>query len=540
METGNFKTRYHVMEVSSIETFMNVKGNFHHDCKDVYFLRMIGINEAMTREIQRMDQRLTEQMNQGKGFYNRIGSLPRLAAMEDAEFYAKCYEDWLRSGKKYAAVRASGQNQQLCRILGGACAEILGLLEKGKQGMNASIEKNFLVKVLFWLDQTVFSALQNWRPESSMKVACMDISRQQEYLFCYLLTLLGFDVLLLQVNQDISRELEQLGLSRKYAAAKDKRNAAAYAKRIAVPEYQPEIYGSSKSPRVSAENASSAAGKEGQPEGKSASVNVRNGKETHGGTTITAKKCAPVNVRVPERDRRTREMLDSRKKEKISGQPENRRDMTGRQEISNGRAPANHQSVSGLRRELTYEELAQLASSVVQIMIHDSRGEVIGGGSGIMIGRGGYILTNNHVACRGGLYSVRIEEDERVYQTDEMIKYNSVLDLAVLRIDRNLQPLPIYQGDKKLVRGQRVVAIGSPLGLFNSVSDGIISGFRSVEGVDMIQFTAPISNGSSGGAVLNMYGEVIGISTAGFDAGQNINLAVGYEYIGNFIRGFVN
>ena len=55
----------------------------------------------------------------------------------------------------------------------------------------------------------------------------------------------------------------------------------------------------------------------------------------------------------------------------------------------------------------------------------------------------------------------------------------------------------------------------------------------------MIQFTAPISQGSSGGAVLNMYGEVIGISTAEIDAGQNINLAVGYEFINSFIRGFL-
>ena len=54
----------------------------------------------------------------------------------------------------------------------------------------------------------------------------------------------------------------------------------------------------------------------------------------------------------------------------------------------------------------------------------------------------------------------------------------------------------------------------------------------------MIQFTAPISQGSSGGALLNMYGEVIGISTAGFDRGQNINLAVGYEDILMFIQGF--
>ena len=54
----------------------------------------------------------------------------------------------------------------------------------------------------------------------------------------------------------------------------------------------------------------------------------------------------------------------------------------------------------------------------------------------------------------------------------------------------------------------------------------------------MMQFTAPISSGSSGGAVLNMYGEVVGISTAGIDEGQNLNLAVTYEDIRSFARGF--
>ena len=83
------------------------------------------------------------------------------------------------------------------------------------------------------------------------------------------------------------------------------------------------------------------------------------------------------------------------------------------------------------------------------------------------------------------------------------------------------------------------MAIGSPLGLFNSVSDGFISGFRNINDVAMIQFTAPISHGSSGGAVLNMQGEVIGISTAGIDSGQNINLAIGYENIQLFTNGFM-
>ena len=172
------------------------------------------------------------------------------------------------------------------------------------------------------------------------------------------------------------------------------------------------------------------------------------------------------------------------------------------------------------------------------ITIHNGRGKAVGTGSGIVIGRNGFVLTNFHVTGGGRSFSVQLENDETVYRTSEIIKYHPNLDLAVLRIDRELSPLKMYSGREELRRGQRVVAIGSPLGLFNSVSDGIISGFREINGVEMIQFTAPISGGSSGGALLNMHGEVIGISTAGFSRGQNLNLAVGYKdiipFIGNF------
>ena len=223
------------------------------------------------------------------------------------------------------------------------------------------------------------------------------------------------------------------------------------------------------------------------------------------------------------------------------------------------RAPRNHDSGSaqnsiqiqngmldrgsaprGARAEMSFEQLAQLASSVVMIMVHDKKGEQFASGSGIMIGRKGYILTNNHVLSEGSFFTVRMENDDQCYRADQIIKYNQLLDLAVIRIDRELVPLPIYNGPQKLVRGQKVVAIGSPLGLFNSVSDGIIAGFRVLDDVDMIQFTAPTSPGSSGGAVLNMYGEVIGISTAGAPGAQGINWAVGYEFINLFTQGFRN
>ena len=75
------------------------------------------------------------------------------------------------------------------------------------------MEKNFVVKLLYWLDHTVAAALENWKPQDTRKVVFENICRQQEYLFCFLLTLLGFDVLLIQSNQDLDRELEGLGLS---------------------------------------------------------------------------------------------------------------------------------------------------------------------------------------------------------------------------------------------------------------------------------------------------------------------------------------
>lgn len=201
-------------------------------------------------------------------------------------------------------------------------------------------------------------------------------------------------------------------------------------------------------------------------------------------------------------------------------------------------SPGSNSANRGARAEMSFEQLAQLAASVVMIMVHDKKGEPFATGSGIMIGRKGYILTNNHVLSEGSFFSVRIENDDKNYRADQIIKYNQLLDLAVIRIDRELVPLPIYKGQQKLVRGQKVVAIGSPLGLFNSVSDGIIAGFRVIDDVDMIQFTAPISPGSSGGAVLNLFGEVIGISTAEARNAQAINWAVGYEFINLFTQGF--
>lgn len=188
--------------------------------------------------------------------------------------------------------------------------------------------------------------------------------------------------------------------------------------------------------------------------------------------------------------------------------------------------------------ELSYEQLASLATSVVMIKTFGEDDKVLCYGSGVVLHQDGYILTNLHVEGGGKYYSVLYENDTNEYITHQFVKYHDMHDLAILKVDRISHPLPVKM-DGQLVRGQKIVAIGSPLGLFNSVSDGIVSGFRDIRQMSMIQFTAAISNGSSGGALLDMHGRLVGLITAGFDDGQNLNLAVPANLIYQFAQNFI-
>ena len=188
--------------------------------------------------------------------------------------------------------------------------------------------------------------------------------------------------------------------------------------------------------------------------------------------------------------------------------------------------------------EYSYEQLASLSSSVVMIKNYDHENNVICYGSGVVIHSKGYILTNFHVVEGGHHFSVLYENETEEYVTDHFIKYHQQHDLAIIKVEKNCSPLTV-KTDGHLVRGKKIVAIGSPLGLFNTVSDGIVSGFREIRTMSMIQFTAPISDGSSGGALLDMYGRLVGLITAGFDKGQNLNLAVPSDKIFQFAENFI-
>lgn len=155
-------------------------------------------------------------------------------------------------------------------------------------------------------------------------------------------------------------------------------------------------------------------------------------------------------------------------------------------------------------------------------------------GSGFVVSSDGLILTNSHVINMSETISVKFIADNRVYSNVKVVKNNTIRDLALLKINEAGNFTPVVLGDSDQISvGERVVAIGNPKGLENTVSDGLVSAIRDLNGTKLIQISAPISPGSSGGALFNMNGEVIGITSSSFNEGQNLNFAVAINHAKN-------
>jgi serine protease Do len=149
-------------------------------------------------------------------------------------------------------------------------------------------------------------------------------------------------------------------------------------------------------------------------------------------------------------------------------------------------------------------------------------------GSGFIISKDGYIVTNNHVVNDADEIKVKLY-NEKEY-TAEIIGKDSKTDLALIKINaKNLIPLKIGNSTQLKV-GTWVVAIGSPFGLEQTVTAGIVSAKGRVLGAgpydDFIQTDASINPGNSGGPLLNLAGEVVGINTAIIRSGQGIGFAI--------------
>lgn len=150
-------------------------------------------------------------------------------------------------------------------------------------------------------------------------------------------------------------------------------------------------------------------------------------------------------------------------------------------------------------------------------------------GSGVIVASKGdnyfNVVTNTHVLSRGMFFRVTTS-DAQVFWAQPLY-FSTKTDFAILLCKgkpASIAKLADNVSDVKI--GNKVYAIGNPLGLDRSLSDGLISGFRNEGDLELIQMTAPISPGSSGGGLYNKSGELIAITSAGMRNGQNLNLAI--------------
>ncbi len=162
------------------------------------------------------------------------------------------------------------------------------------------------------------------------------------------------------------------------------------------------------------------------------------------------------------------------------------------------------------------DTVARVDPSVVTVAVGRT-----GIGSGVVYREGGFVVTNAHVVGKATRVSVELADGSRT--PAEVLATDEITDLAVLRTERRDLPAATFSTVQPRV-GELVLAMGSPLGFQNSVTAGIVSGLgREIPGaaaqgarslVDLIQTDAAISPGNSGGALVNIAGEVVGINEA--------------------------
>jgi serine protease Do len=176
------------------------------------------------------------------------------------------------------------------------------------------------------------------------------------------------------------------------------------------------------------------------------------------------------------------------------------------------------------RAKLTVSDIAKYVDRMVLIEVKGFQdGESFSAsGSGFFLGTDGRIATNYHVIDAATQGTVTLNGGQK-YDISAVLGYSKDQDLAVIQINGTGFPVCTLGDSIKVAVGDPIVAIGSPLGVQNTVSEGIVS---KIWDDGDLQITAPISPGSSGGALFNMYGEVVGVTTWKIREGENMNGAV--------------
>ena len=186
--------------------------------------------------------------------------------------------------------------------------------------------------------------------------------------------------------------------------------------------------------------------------------------------------------------------------------------------------------------QLPLRELAKLEESVVFIQTYADPGRTIplSTGSGVLFNNG-MILTNTHVLGSAPRFGITYNymDKNREFGVSTVLYADEKSDIAVLYSPDAISPSIKVGSSATLSKGDHIVTIGSPFGIDfrNTFTDGIVSGFVELSGQHFIQFTAPVSSGSSGGALINEYGELVGITSEKILDAENMNLAIPIDLV---------
>lgn len=168
--------------------------------------------------------------------------------------------------------------------------------------------------------------------------------------------------------------------------------------------------------------------------------------------------------------------------------------------------------------------------SVVLLLMEDENRQPLSLGSGFFISQN-IIATNFHVIENASTGYIKLIGDEREYEIEGVVGVDKSRDLALIKVSGITAPSINIKDDDELDIGNKIYVIGNPLGLEGTFSEGIVSGVRKFEDFELYQITAPISPGSSGGPVLDVSGNVVGVAFATISEGKNLNFAILAKYL---------
>ena len=174
---------------------------------------------------------------------------------------------------------------------------------------------------------------------------------------------------------------------------------------------------------------------------------------------------------------------------------------------------------------------AAVSPSVVVVETFDSKGKPLSLGSGVVVAAG-RVVTNFHVVR--GAAKVRLRQKSEIWPAT-VLRADRAHDLCLLTAKDISRTAVSLRASNTLRVGERVYAIGSPEGLELTLSDGLIAALRQLSDASIIQTSAPISHGSSGGGLFDASGRLVGITTSQVVSGQNLNFAMPTEWLKGFV-----